>query len=334
MPSSATDFLGHDVRVHRDVPKSVVFVGTDVGGRFSPLGTGFLGGIRYHQFDFFFLITADHVLDMIRGDEIAVRMNRKGMDPITLRCLKGGLKDKQNDIALIQIQIPENHDHHALRLDRNLHEIELRDLWSPDVGDEVVTVGLYASHYGHSRNVPVVRVGNIARMPDDEHVRSTRGVYCSAYLVETRSIVGLSGSPVFLNVPHMTIDPDTDKPRFLTGSGVKAIPIGMMLGYHLVRSAEDQIGVPSDDDDSDPSPDTDERNTGFAVVIPIERIFDMVEHDITIAKIERAIAVHDPEIRGQVGSIAPSLDDGKPLMARLQSGDDGLRKSSTISLSR
>ena len=69
-------------------------------------------------------------------------------------------------------------------------------VWLPTVGDEVATVGLYTSHHGHTKNIPVVRVGHISMLPD-EPVMSTRG-YVEAYLVEVRSIVGLSGSPVYI----------------------------------------------------------------------------------------------------------------------------------------
>jgi hypothetical protein len=49
-----------------------------------------------------------------------------------------------------------------------------------------------------------------------------------------------------------------------------------MIGYHLVATAQDQIQVPNGEDG--PTRLTaDERNTGFAVVVPIERLFDILE---------------------------------------------------------
>jgi hypothetical protein len=36
------------------------------------------------------------------------------------------------------------------------------------VGDEVFMTGLFASHYGKQRNIPIVRIGNIACMPEEQ----------------------------------------------------------------------------------------------------------------------------------------------------------------------
>jgi hypothetical protein len=35
------------------------------------------------------------------------------------------------------------------------------------VGDEVFLTGLFANHYGYSRNLPIVRVGNVALLSDE-----------------------------------------------------------------------------------------------------------------------------------------------------------------------
>jgi hypothetical protein len=52
----------------------------------------------------------------------------------------------------------------------------------------------------------------------------------------------------------------------------------MMLGYHLVASAKDQIVVPKMQGEEPQSEySLDERNTGFAVVVPIEKLFDVME---------------------------------------------------------
>src|SRR5437764_1528196 len=100
-------------------------------------------------------------------------------------------------------------------------------------------------------------------MLPDEPVLTIRG-YVKAYLVETRSIAGLSGSPVYLNLPETSIGPE-GKLQVRGGAGV--IFIGMMLGYHVVASAEDQISVPryaaanGDSANAQGGPSLDERNT-------------------------------------------------------------------------
>ncbi|MER8451533.1 serine protease [Mesorhizobium sp. M1428] len=286
MPSFAERLLGVCVRVHSDIPKTVVFVGTEVGGRFNPLGTAFLGSVEHKGNYFNFVITAKHVIDLA-GSQAVIRLNRKEREPIVLPLNHMKLVDPIHDLAVISIALPDAMDQFCLPLGRAVHLDELERKWRPDLGDEVATVGLYSSHHGVTRNVPVVRIGNIARMPDDELVRSNSGGYISAYLVETKSILGLSGSPVFVNVPRVRFDQNGSM-QTLRGARITEFPIGVMIGYHLVRSAEDQIAVPHNED-ADPGPDTDERNTGFAVVVPIERVFDLLEKRELVAAMDETV---------------------------------------------
>jgi hypothetical protein len=67
------------------------------------------------------------------------------------------------------------------------------------VGDEVFVAGLFKNAKGTSKNIPIIRIGNVAMMPlekipfpTEEH--PDQSIY--AYLLESRSIGGLSGSPV------------------------------------------------------------------------------------------------------------------------------------------
>ena len=132
-------------------------------------------------------------------------------------------------------------------------------------------------------------MGNIARMPG-EPVLSKYGEL-QAYLVETRSIAGLSGSPVFLNPPDMRYF--DGKPHWLEMKGMASLPIGMMLGYHKVQTAEDQIPVPQhESDEADARPSADERNTGLAVVVPMERILEIMEDPKLIEFVDGLIDAH------------------------------------------
>lgn len=69
------------------------------------------------------------------------------------------------------------------------------------IGDELVSIGLFHVHVGHKRNLPMVRTGNLAMVPE-EPVEPTdafgkKGRPEWLYLIELRSIGGMSGSPVF-----------------------------------------------------------------------------------------------------------------------------------------
>src|SRR5262249_41522483 len=147
---------------------------------------------------------------------------------------------EQFDLAILPLpRLDDSYRPGSILLNRAEFEAIKKDIWNPGLGDEVATIGLYTSQYGQAKNVPVVRIGHIAMLPD-EPVASHRG-YVKAYLIETRSIAGLSGSPVFVNLPLTRMN---ENGKIEVRDGVGVILIGISIGYHLVRSKEDQISVP------------------------------------------------------------------------------------------
>ena len=44
---------------------------------------------------------------------------------------------------------------------------EVINKYTIDTGDEVVITGMFFSHIGQQRNIPIVRIGNIAAMPQE-----------------------------------------------------------------------------------------------------------------------------------------------------------------------
>jgi hypothetical protein len=67
-------------------------------------------------------------------------------------------------------------------------------------GDDTFMVGRFINHAGKQRNTPALRFGSIAMMPF-EKIKLPTGHMQEAFLVETRSISGYSGSPVFVYKP-------------------------------------------------------------------------------------------------------------------------------------
>jgi hypothetical protein len=117
----------------------------------------------------------------------------------------------------------------------------------------------------------------------DESVRPTAefGTYCGpidAYLIEARSIGGISGSPVFVHetvIMNRTLTRPSDntqhaKELLLHG---EFYLLGLMHGHWEV--------LPKDKN-SNPiktkSRDEDTVNTGIAVVIPAKKILDVLYH--------------------------------------------------------
>jgi hypothetical protein len=73
-------------------------------------------------------------------------------------------------------------------------------------GDDTFMIGRFKAHEGRERNLPTVRFGSISMMPL-EPVRHQRGIKQESFLVETRSLGGYSGSPVFVHIPSSSVRP-------------------------------------------------------------------------------------------------------------------------------
>lgn len=129
-------------------------------------------------------------------------------------------------------------------------------------GDEVFLTGLFVSHTGAERNIPIVRIGNIAAMPD-EPVATKIGPL-DAYLVEARSIGGLSGSPVFVNPgPTRQIGGN-----LIVGAGSGFYLLGIMHGHYAVDVSKLDPAAGGLSDEA--------INMGIAIVLPVTRILQTI----------------------------------------------------------
>jgi hypothetical protein len=137
---------------------------------------------------------------------------------------------------------------------------------SVSAGDEIFITGLFAPHIGEKRNSPVIRCGNIAAMPE-EPVETVLGPM-DAFLVEARSIGGLSGSPVFASIggtPRRVSDSQFSMP-----SRWHVFLLGLIHGHWNARSA---------DTVSDGTAGGASINQGIAVVAPASQILETIRHD-------------------------------------------------------
>ena len=133
-----------------------------------------------------------------------------------------------------------------------------------NAGDDVFITGVFTSHCGETKNIPIVRAGVIAAMPE-EPVWTPDG-YMDAYLVEAHSIGGLSGSPVFVQMaPYRVVDgavrQSTKRTHYL---------IGLMKGHFVIESTEDAVMEHEEGG-------TGKINTGIGVVVPSRIIEETCE---------------------------------------------------------
>lgn len=128
-------------------------------------------------------------------------------------------------------------------------------------GDEIFATGLFANHVGRQRNIPIIRCGNIAAMPE-EAVETHLGPM-DAILIEARSIGGLSGSPVFVSLGA----------HRLNGNGEHSLGrwyvylLGLIHGHWDARGGD---AVP------DGASSNSAINQGIAVVAPAVQILETI----------------------------------------------------------
>lgn len=94
------------------------------------------------------------------------------------------------------------------------------------LSDDVVAIGLFTNHVGRERNQPITRTGSIAMIPTEPVGTNPTMGRMHVYLVELRSIAGMSGSPVF--VRH----------RSMVGEDAKASLLGVLLGHFQADEAD------------------------------------------------------------------------------------------------
>ena len=146
---------------------------------------------------------------------------------------------------------------------------ELMSRYQVGLGDEVFITGLFKHHYGESRNIPIVRTGNIASLTE-EKVSTKKFGAIDAYLIEARSIGGLSGSPVFL---HLGVTRMFDGKVKIIENELPIFLFGLVHGHFDVSETAIDFVV----EDKNPEGRRDNVNTGMAIIVPFHKIIEVME---------------------------------------------------------
>jgi hypothetical protein len=268
-----------------EIRKCVGFVcknGPD--GQQRPVGTFFLVHWRTpDNWTWRYAVTAKHLIIGIknrktsRGTVVSVdgkvilRFNRTGGGLVEIETDPEKWRfhptDNSVDIAVgVMIGIPPQSDFRSYPIrDASADRQLIRDV-EIGVGDEVCVTGLFVNHTGVDRNIPIVRVGNIAAMPE-QPIETALGPM-EAYLIESRSIGGLSGSPVFVNPGLIRMIGG----KLKTGTPNPPYPsifhlLGLMHGHFDVEMM--------------PTTLTREAiNMGIAVVPPVWKILEVIDQPL------------------------------------------------------
>lgn len=231
-----------------------------------------------------YLATAAHVITTIKkesaDDRVWLRINNNKSGgqqwyETPLACWTTH-PDPSVDLAVLKIGIAEDWDHIAWPLEACVVKEQLDTIDTGDrkveLGDELCFAGLFYPHKGEKRNIPIVRIGNVSALRN-EPVTNRDGVPMDLYLVESRSIGGLSGSPVFIDI--------------MTAKRTLPPTWGQMAAAYQPKSPSrfKLFGVIHGHFGNDVEPDATaddgkERlnvNMGIAMVIPAEKLTEVID---------------------------------------------------------
>lgn len=278
---------GADVRLPDEVRKCVVFIGyPGLGGGMVVTGTGFLvvangPQVGLRQTAFSYLVTARHVvLKLPPGAGFGLRVRKPNGDMEVLwsaadaRWWFHPTEPEQTDVAVTHLPL-------------DLSGLDVKFVAVPSIltddliaktdigtGDEVYVTGLFS----RLQDEPIVRTGNIASVPRKPipgwKIADTGPYDAEGYLLETRSLGGLSGSPVFVRRTlgmHGKFSRPGEPPEDLVmvGGGPFYL-LGLMHGHWKIDPAKhDRVETETTQEEGSIA-------LGLSLAVPAKKILDIL----------------------------------------------------------
>jgi hypothetical protein len=178
-------------------------------------GTGFFIEVPFRltaELSFYYFVTASHVADTFENRPFVMRVNTRDGEcaivEFSAEVVWHRHPSKDSDVAIMGCHLDDaKFEYLTSPLSMLLTEPYAKS-GTVGIGDQIMTIGLFARHTGIKRNVPLCRLGNLSVFPDelvpgvkvgiDFSTGDAKRAAINAYLVEVRSTGGLSGSPVFV----------------------------------------------------------------------------------------------------------------------------------------
>jgi|ERR1039458_2576825 hypothetical protein len=263
------------MRISDVVRQCVGFVGIRQGIEVKYGGTVFFVKILDDNLRFSYMVTAKHIAEDMDGSDCFIRINNRQGSSINLEA--SGEKwwyhpteSATVDSAVRPFLYPGHDLYDVITIGHTMFATpEIIQEYEIGIGDEVYIAGLFTKVTETSRNQPVLRTGNIAMMPDEKIDFPSIGLI-DAYLIEARSIGGLSGCPVFAR--HTVSTPLAEEPngppigRFkrLYGGGSSYL-LGSMIGHWQIPKYSDPILSGA-------------VNMGLSAIVPLYKILEVINH--------------------------------------------------------
>ncbi len=238
------------------------------------IGTGFLVGRKEDNTDNYtiYLITNYHIVE--KKTNVVVRFNQKNSDNcrdynITLTEDNIELFSRHKDADIIAIRISpgvlkmNNSEYNWF--DLNNHALTLSKMRETDVieGCIVYSLGFPINMIGTNRKTPICRIGCISRVSD----LFEKGNTSNEYLIDLQALPGNSGAPV-INRPESSHIEGTTHNSSSNLIGIINGTIDYSEKCEHSENCEEKTCTK-----------IREKNSGFAIVHPVDTIIEVVEQE-------------------------------------------------------
>jgi hypothetical protein len=170
-------------------------------------GSGFLVGIdsaEHYPQQHVYAVTATHVIAGCPVVRLTSSLGETLIHPFKdsdwIRHPDG------HDIAICPLPLPSRESVSAIPVEKLITK-EVIELEGIGPGDDAFIIGRFIAYGGKKSNAPSVRFGNISMMPGEPVVNPKTGAKQECFLVESHTISGYSGSPVFVQILPNTMRP-------------------------------------------------------------------------------------------------------------------------------
>jgi hypothetical protein len=293
VPAWVADEVRADMAIDDLILRCAAFAGFPTTHGFCAEGSAFFVSVREEDVAFVYVVSCTHVVRPFRdkrtrepnADSIWIRSHYGAGPPSLFKTRRSDWTchpDYKNvDICVHGFNVAENIEPRhiaSINSSTNFLTPTLEEKYGPRLGDEIFITGAFVGRVGEARNIPVVRIANIAAMPI-EPIWGASPKH-PAYLIESRSIGGISGSPAFLN-----IDPDYERgPGEIAENESFALPyilVGVVQGFHSGQYPEDVIpqNAANNEEDNVVAADVD-FNAGICVMLPVARVVETLNQEI------------------------------------------------------
>jgi hypothetical protein len=268
------------MRVPDEVLQCVCFICVKSGDVYRYGGTGFFVSVpseMYPKARYVYLITAKHCIEKAQQyGNLYLRLNKvDGKADMVKVEAKWLYSDREaSDVAVLRFPSLRHvfqYKHIAEDMFATEERIEKQGI---GVGDDLVITGLFTERYGNQRNIPIVRSGVIAAMPDEPLEDIDTGLEYNAYLAEVRSIGGLSGSPVFV-----FLGPARSLKGKITISQ-KIYLLGLVRGHWDIRHRGQPLGFTEDE--------LQAVNMGIAIITPFQDALEIINGEELVRERKQA----------------------------------------------